>query len=180
MSEIINFYNFQPNKDGTTLNSIWDMSFEELDKCHNFIQYLFPTQEVSQFHPEAPLLTEEDIKEFKENCVIRANLLFSLNLMLEFFGLKRTYRYYNGDSTAWIVEKADDYNERKSVWQGKMNHNYLRITRILTCLRLCGLKKEAEAFLDCLFRLALEKAFGIDMDFFVPVAYWNNAVYPVK
>ena len=57
MSEIIQFYNNLPNEKGVTLNDIWDMPFEELDKCHNFIQYLFPTQEVSQFHPDAPLLS---------------------------------------------------------------------------------------------------------------------------
>ena len=66
MSEITDFYRGSLNKNGVNLNDIWDMSFEELDKCHNFIQYLFPTQEVSQFHPEAPLLTNEDIEEFRK------------------------------------------------------------------------------------------------------------------
>ena len=177
MSEILDFYNFLPNKNGVTIDDIWYMSFEELDKCHNFIQYLFPTQEISQFHPEAPLLTEKDITEFKEDIVLRANLLFSFNLMLRFFGLNKVY-HYNGDcKRVFVIEKADNYDERKEIWQGEMNHNYLRITRILTCLMLCGLEKEAKAFLDCLTNIMYEEEEMEGLDSYI---YWFQAVHPVE
>lgn len=130
-----------------------------------------------QFHPDAPLLTDEDIKEFKDNITLKYTLLYSFGIMLEFFGLRKIYRY-NPDNEIWnnlVIEKADNYDERKSVWQGKMNHNYLRITRILTCLMLCGLEKEAEAFLDCLTDITYgeEEMWGLES-----YIYWWRAVHP--
>lgn len=38
---------------------------EEWEMHHEFIQWLFPLKTPSAFNPDAPLLTDEDIEEFK-------------------------------------------------------------------------------------------------------------------
>jgi hypothetical protein len=170
MSQILDFYNFLPSSQGITLDQIWKMSYDKLDKCHDYIQWLFPTQEVSKFHPDAPLLTDEDIKKFKEDVVLKYTLIRSFNVMLDFFGLEKTYT-----NEGIAVEKTDNYETRKLVWQTPINHNHLRITRILTCLRLCGLEKEAEAFYSCLMKIIDENPNRFTA---LTVAYWSFAVYP--
>lgn len=176
MSEIVDFYSFLPNKNGITIDQVWGMTFDELDSCHNFIQYLFPTQEVSMFHPEAPLLTTEDIQEFREKGELREALLCSFELMLGFLGLEMKHKYdYNNALNSLFVEKGENYDERKVVWQSPHNHNYLRITRMLTCLMLCGLKNEAEAFLSCLTDLVYEEEELQDV-YSTSYIYWFQAV----
>jgi hypothetical protein len=53
--------------------------------------------------------------------------------------------------TSEQVVRADNFAERVAVWLYPGNHNYLRITRVLTSLREMGLQNEAAAFI-----LALE------------------------
>jgi hypothetical protein len=48
------------------------------------------------------------------------------------------------------ITKSAEYSERKQNQLNAGNHNYLRITRILTSLNLLGLGAYAQAFFKCL------------------------------
>jgi hypothetical protein len=53
------------------------------------------------------------------------------------------------------------------------NHNMLRITRILKCMRHCGLEEQAREFLTCLLGLYAECPREIGAE---TLAYWKDAV----
>jgi hypothetical protein len=139
---IVAFYRGQPDYLGRTLGEIWSWDFDRLEQVHNYIQLLFPTREPSNFNPLAPTLDEASIAEFHRDSDLRRRLDRSFELMLRFYGLKT-------EPSGRIV-LADNFHERAANWINRRNHNYLRITRILHCLRELGLSERAEAFLDCL------------------------------
>ncbi|HEY9611993.1 opioid growth factor receptor-related protein [Allocoleopsis sp.] len=71
------------------------------------------------------------------------------------------------------VTQSDEYRERISVWLNRFNHNYLRITRILTSLSLLGLEDDAKAFFNGLDQIYLEEGDPIGSE---PYLFWKKAV----
>ena len=66
MSRVVDFYlGTRPDTEGRFLKDLWSWSDRDLEEVHDFIQWLFPLPEPSQFNPDAPLLTAEDIAAFK-------------------------------------------------------------------------------------------------------------------
>jgi hypothetical protein len=66
------------------------------------------------------------------------------------------------------------FNERIKTWMTKNNHNFLRITRILTCLKLAKLDNYAELFfieLEDLCNSEFKEVIGS-----VTLGYWKNAI----
>jgi hypothetical protein len=126
---------------GRTLAPIWDFDDDVLEATHDYIQVLFPLPEPSQFNHRAPLLDDAVLAVFRSDAVIQGNLQRSLDRMLAFYGFER-------DGAA-IVE-GPRFHERSNDWLVYGDHNHLRITRILRCLTLCGLREEAAAFLAAL------------------------------
>lgn len=113
------------------------MGFQDLEDEHNYIQWLFPTRTKSQFNPDAKVLTDQEIQRFKKDPVLKKRLLRSLDLMLDFYGLKRTESR---------IRKTSQFEIRSKNWLTPRNHNFLRITRILESLSLLGLNSEAKKF----------------------------------
>ncbi len=146
MSRIVSFYLGQaPDDHGRTIDQIWACRPGQLEVTHDYIQVLFPSRRPSQFHP-APLLDDETERAFRENPDLRERLLKSLDLMLGFYGLRR--------EGAEVVEAAD-FRDRAANWLTPSNHNFLRITRILLCLKVLGLPEWATAFfrrLEAIYR----------------------------
>merc|ERR1711920_380320 len=70
-------------------------------------------------------------------------------------GILKSFRKFLGflgldisDGPQQIVKKSSEFKDRKNVcWIGTTNHNWLRISRILQCLRLIGRDAEAAAFM---------------------------------
>ena len=69
---VINYHNvihpivlFQLNEGtdskGRYLNDLWQEDFYFYESCHDYIQWMFPLAEESEYNPDAPVLTEEDI-----------------------------------------------------------------------------------------------------------------------
>lgn len=48
------------------------------------------------------------------------------------------------------VARGPNFKERSKNWCVRMDHNHLRITRILRCLRVLGLQLQCEAFYNAL------------------------------
>lgn len=72
--------------------------------------------------------------------------------MLAFFGLTLARC-----QVAPTVNPGPGYSERRRVWQGSGNHNFLRISRILESLASLGLGRYAVAFYLCLEQLYLQR-----------------------
>jgi hypothetical protein len=162
MSEIVEFYSGR-KKDwrGRKIEDIWAYSHDQLESIHHFIQWLFPlwTPGVAA----APLLDAETVEEFRADAGLRDRLLKSFDVMLEFYGLRR-----EGEA----VVRGRNYLERANNWLVPGDHNFLRITRILTCLRELGLEAWSRAFLRCLEGIYAEHSRDIGE---VSMRFWRNA-----
>jgi len=44
------------------------------------------------------------------------------------------------------ISRGDNYGEHSGNWNNRFDHNHLRITRIIRCLRVLGLEDEGKAF----------------------------------
>jgi len=114
-----------PDSEGRRLSEILGWPDERLEHVHDFIQWLFPLTEPSPVNPSAPVLDADTIAAIRAQPETLANLRAAYERML---------RFYRG-SRHWITPG---------------NHNHLRITRILKCLRLTGLEIEAREFFEWL------------------------------
>jgi hypothetical protein len=148
-SQLILFYRgLQQDAGGRMISEIWRMSEEELENNHDFIQWLFPLAQKSQFNPSAPVLTQRDIAVFSADKDLQARIGRSYDLMLCFFGFTRQRM----DGHFEVVPSAQ-HKARISKWLIPHNHNYLRISRILNFLMMINMQAEARAFFDALQKL---------------------------
>jgi hypothetical protein len=167
---IVPFYlGEQPDAQGRMIQDIWSWNFEELECVHDFIQWLFPLPEKSTFNPDAPVVDDTVIQAFHSNAALRQNLVRSLEVMLLFYGFQRQL----GKDGKSIIVRSEDALTRRDEWICPFDHNYLRITRILKCLMVFGLKDEAIAWYGCLRQLYEENSDAIGAETF---QYWTRAI----
>lgn len=146
------------------IDDIWMWTNDQLEASHNYIQWLFPLKEPSNFNPDAPILTDEDIEAFKSNAALKHHLGKSVKVFLKFLGLKIDY---------FLVEKEDNWKEREFLWKIP-NHNWLRITRVLKSLNHCD-STDMYLFYDALVELHAE-GYVSDNSF----KYWEDSVIVPK
>ncbi len=125
-----------PDHRGRMLAEILRQDDLWFELTHDFIQWLFPLAEVSRVTPDAPLLDSETIAAFQQDEVLQAHLQASVARMLRFWGLT-----FDGVGVAPAANWAD----RRGEWFTENTHNSLRITRMLKCMALLGLKADARA-----------------------------------
>jgi hypothetical protein len=165
MSQLLEFYRGKSrDAAGRTLDDVLAWSDDELEDVHDFIQWLFPLPEPSQYNPDAPLLSQQDMDAFHSEPRLQDNLRRSFERILTFLGL--TWK------EGMVVEGTSFESRCADVWPFR-NHNWLRITRILRSLRLLGLETEARALYQWLESAYLRRRFPIGDDTF---AYWTDAV----
>ena len=166
MSTLLAFYRgAAADSEGRTLQQLWAWNDERLDTAHDYIQWLFPLPEPSQFNPDAPLLTAEDIAAFEWDPTLQNNLRKSYQRMLAFFGLAL-------DDDGKVIDADNLASRAPDIWEAP-NHNWLRISRILRCLTLLGLQLEAIAFFMWLESAYQSGRFPIDAHTF---GYWRRAI----
>lgn len=157
--ELLAFYGDDgPNTSGYTLDAILNWPGEDWELQHDFIQWLFPTDEPSLFNPDAPVLDALTFARFRADPLLRHRLRRCLARWLAFCGVARTE-----DGLAFD-------NPNPDVWN-RPNHNWLRITRVLRSLNLLGLPDEAQAF----FTLLTTIRSRIDATTW---GYWERAARP--
>ena len=78
-----------------------------------------------------------------------------------------------GENAEIVIAKSAEYLSRKREWIERFNHNYLRLTRILTSLTELGLKNYALALFKCLDELYNEETASIGLETYT---YWKKAV----
>jgi Opioid growth factor receptor (OGFr) conserved region len=166
---LLRFYRLEgPDAHGRTLPEIWAWDAVRLEGVHDYIQWLFPLAEPSAFNPQAPILTPETVAAFRADVQLRKRLLRSLTLMLEFYGLTEATRRDGGVE----IRKGANFLVQSRNWLRAGDHNHLRLTRILTSLRLLGLEDRSRALLACLEGVATEHPHAISP---TTLTYWRRA-----
>tara|TARA_X000001036_G_scaffold424365_1_gene449310 strand:- start:867 stop:1307 length:441 start_codon:yes stop_codon:yes gene_type:complete len=146
----MNFKNFllgiEPDFKGRTIQEIWDFSDIQIERNHDFIQLIFPLNKKSQNVFHGYYLDNEDlINELKESHQIRENII---------------------KSSSWFLS----FLKRNEHWKSKYDHNQLRITRVIECLRLLVGDDEADNFYQSVVGLSLDSIINK-----TTLEFWKNA-----
>jgi hypothetical protein len=166
VSNLIAFYRgTAPDAAGRHIAEIWAWDDRRLEMQHDYIQWLFPLPEASRFNPDAPQLTAADAALFRGDADLQAALSRSRDMMLRFYGLA-----FDGRP----VTRAADFPARAADWVTSLNHNHLRLTRILLSLGYLGQGPVAQALLACLLDIADRE--GREAVTARTRAFWEDAV----
>lgn len=153
------------------LTDILAFDDEQIERVHDFIQWLFPMPERSGANPSAPILDQAAIDEFHARPELRAALRLSFDRMLAFYGFAR-----HGD----LIVKSASF-PRSSGWLSAGNHNHLRLTRILRSLSILGDREGARALFDALAEVYHEESRnGSNRISRSSWQFWKNAVLLAK
>jgi hypothetical protein len=107
-----------------------------LEREHNFIQWILPTDQRSQYNEEAPVMTDRSCREAMLWSRHRLdNVVTAAILMLSFYGWLVVFQ--EGQSSPLIVPGPGHAQASANV--AKHRHNVLRMTRLVRSLRIFGL-----------------------------------------
>jgi len=145
--QIVSFYKGEGcDHVGRSLDDILCFGEVELEHVHDFIQWLFPINEISPFNPHAPIVDISTSREFRVDPYLQRNLCKSCGKMLHFYGLVCQKK----GAIPIAVICASSFSRRAKNWLTPNNHNHKRLTRILVSLRLLGREHCSEKILGCL------------------------------
>jgi len=148
MIDIVGFLEgVTPDNRGRMLSHIHQLSDEQMESTHDYIQWLFPTDQPSQSNYDAPVLSPLDIEDLQQNKKAIDNLKVSAEWFLGFLS-------------------------RHNYWISKYDHNHLRITRVITSLRLLIGDDDADQFLSSILELIKGKEGQIGQK---PIQFWMQA-----
>jgi hypothetical protein len=151
-SPLVSFYSgAAPDDRGRYLEDILGWSDFDLESHHDFIQWLFPLRTRSGANPSAPILDRETIERFRSDEQLRSNLERAFERMMRFYGFEPP------GSLHWVTPH---------------NHNYLRLTRMISSLRLLGHERHARTLYQHLLDVYERHA-----DVIGPITfrYWSEA-----
>lgn len=114
---------------GRTIEDILALDDFWLEHTHDYLQWLFPIPEPSQYNAWVPVLTQEDIAWFRTDRYLGTQQVRALDRMLAFYGLERR----GGE-----ILPLSDLNMKTHIWLKPAGHNHLRITRIIRSLQYCS------------------------------------------
>lgn len=147
----MNLYKFLKNEEkdfqGRYLSDIWSFSDDEIEDNHDFIQILFPLDKPSEAVDYNIYL--KDVNEFlkiKSDEIIKKNIIKSKD---------------------WFI----NFLKRNDQWKLYSDHNQLRITRIIECLRLLISDEEADSFYSLILSMVGEETEIND----ITLDYWSKA-----
>jgi len=113
----------------------------------------------------APVLTLADVSAFRSSAALRNALRRSFHRSLEFYG----FAVGEGE-----IVRAENWDRKAENWWRRFDHNHLRITRIIRCLRVLGLDREAKMFWEALVA-AKRKLGGWDAPGETSYMFWRRA-----
>ena len=148
---------------GYLLAQIQAFSSFDLEFHHDFIQWLFPCTEPSKINPDAPLLTAMHCEVIQISRGMKKEVGRNLDLMLGHWGIERLGSTF---------QRAENFDTGSRYWCCPIDHNHLRITRVLTFLMLAGFKGVANALYDFLY-VELIQAVLLDIG---ALPYWTQAL----
>ncbi|KAI1812210.1 hypothetical protein GGS20DRAFT_42151 [Poronia punctata] len=177
MRRLVDF--FDPAVQGTdpkgrTLDEILSWSDTELERCHDYIQYVFPLAEQSAANYHAPVLDEETVVIFRNSPALQENVMRTLKRMVSFYGFalaEEDEEKISETASLNILPNGNGNSRGLSHWLVPMDHNHLRITRIIRSLRILGLGRAATDFRSALLRVQQSRPRVSSRS----VGYWRRA-----
>jgi len=138
---------------GRLHEDIMNFDDKEMEKCHDSIQQIFPLHEISKHANTYPVLTPSIVDDAKQDNTIQDNMRRAKDRFERFLA----------------IGSYEDVDKQRK-WCQDRNHNLLRITRAIRCLRIFGLDDEATD----LYRkvVAVGDHFGIGSQ---TIHYWQKA-----
>lgn len=100
---------------GTTINDILNYDNDKLESCHYFIQWIFPTNRISNFSNKCPILSKSDINDLRNSDIVINILSLFKDKMFEYWGIYPV-----------------NYEKMKLL----NGHNGLRLSRAIECLNM--------------------------------------------
>ena len=142
---------------GRTVTDYLAFDDAEWERCHNHVQWAFPSNEASLYNPHAPVV---DMQELKAKLTIAGaiNVGQLVESFTKFLGLEQS----NG---VWMIVDTDKFQ-----WLEPHNHNFLRITRLLNLLSVIN-ENDALGLLGVLLFIA-NVSDAIDKR---TVVFWSRA-----
>ena len=133
----MDLYKFLKNEEkdfqGRFLTDIWSFTDNEIEDSHDFIQLIFPLDKPSEaLHHNIYLKDVYELLKIKSDEIIKKNIIKSKD---------------------WFI----DFLERNDQWKLYSDHNQLRITRIIECLRLLISDEEADLFYSTILSMVGKK-----------------------
>lgn len=140
-----------------TLEQILQWDDLLLEVCHDYIQWLLPSDEPSRFNSDAPVFNEDAQEVFRVDEQIRHNLRRAVQRFFKFLGFELLRDGASEGEGVLRLVRAENFERRiRTCWQGPRNHNWRRLSRALHCLRLAGLWEERRALIVALEELLAE------------------------
>ncbi len=136
---------------GRVFDDIVAMSDAALDASHDWVQWVFPTDEPSNFNEAAPLLTDEDVASIRTHPQACVNYERAIYRFLLYLGLDQK------PLIVGAIGPGENFPDRQPVVWHEFNHNYLRVTRFLRSMVLMGEKERSQKVFKCLMDLAATK-----------------------
>lgn len=141
---------------GRTVDDYLKFSDGELEELHDYIQWAFPTKTVSQFNPQAPILTDQEIDKIRTHWCSRTGTL------------KATVNYIE------LLERIKQFYRNTHLWRKQsFDHNHLRITRIIESTQLVLGVEISNIFFRMIMDLNNETGGLISGD---SIKYWQMAL----
>ena len=123
--DLIRFFkNELPDSKGRYHKDILQFNHEQIEYNHDFIQWILPTIDKSQFHPEAPTIDGHFKEQLQHDDLAKSNYCKTCQLYLNYIGFHCNKRRIQCQITGRLYELPF--------------HNQLRITRMLNSLNQVG------------------------------------------
>ena len=101
----------------------------------------------------APLITRSVYDAFRDRVDLRAELLEALRRMLKFYGFNFSAAGPGeAEAKAKVVPAQNFRQKAKHSWRRRVDHNHLRLTRMIRCLRVLSCEREARALYCALLK----------------------------
>lgn len=133
----------------TEFHNKFYQDYANLEKMHDYIQWIFPSFRKSEFKTEAPPISKAEHQKLLTSFEACYNFVVNYIIILDFYGFGLVSR--TGDLTL-----LENYNERFLNLK-KHTHNNLRISRILTSLNIMGMNSFAKKLIEALRDLIKNK-----------------------
>ena len=166
--QIVEFYRGERgNTNNDMLADILTWTNGRLEMGHDWVQWVFPSNEPSRLNSDAPTMTLEESQYFEANVDLQQKVLTSFKRYLQFLDMT----LIDGDVPTVEV------SENTPWWLRNFNHNMLRVTRVLKCLRLTGNTKYAQAFYNALRPYTVAPEGGHPIVSHNTAQHWRNAIF---
>ena len=126
---------------------------------HHFIQWLFPSYQVGH-NPGVETWTDATVAEFKIDPILMRRIIKSFKVVVQgYYKLNVIITRKENNRTLDVLTVSineDLFDQTIAALTINWGHNLLRITRIIKCLKILGLKNYATAFNKCLQDVCLK------------------------